>query len=332
MLLQTGDWRIRFVPARDPLGEFRRTSYLWHPRKKIAFIEMAKVSGLALVPPSRRNPWKTTTFGLGQVVQAALKEKPRTILLGLGGSATHDAGCGMAQALGAHLLDVKGRPIAWGAEGLAALSRMDLSKLRTLVGKTKIIGWTDIRAPLAGAIHFAPQKGATAKDMPGLSRALASFAKVAARDAGKTVSQIPGGGAAGGLGAGLAAYFGAALQSGFVGVALETGLARAIAGADLVITGEGYVDAQSLMGKGVGEVCSRAAKNKVPVLCVAGGVDKDALRKFPASSVRFVSLTDAQTSRREAMQNFARIAEGKLEKVLRETISSGGTGGSTASR
>ena len=247
-----------------------------------AVIEMASASGLSLVAPGKRNPLVATTFGTGELIRAALDRGVRKILIGIGGSATVDGGEGVARALGARLLDDKGRELPPGGGALVNLDRIDTSGMdaRVKSRRVEVEVACDVDNPLTGptgaAQVYGPQKGASAQDVHVLAAGLVRWAEVIRRDLGVDVRGIPGGGAAGGLGVGLVAFMGGRLISGVQMVLKAVDLAGKMQGASLVITGEGRVDRQSAYGKtpvGVGEI---AAKLGVPAVVIAGSVGEGA--------------------------------------------------------
>jgi glycerate kinase len=238
-----------------------------------AVIEMAAAAGLVLVPEEQRNPGIATTYGVGELIRAALDADAKRIIVGLGGSATNDGGAGMAQALGVRLLDANGQEIATGGQALAQLARIDVLDLDERLDNCIVLGATDVKNPLTGpagaSLVYGPQKGATPEVARELDEALANYAEVIRRDLLVEVD-VPGAGAAGGLGAGLIAFLGADLRPGFELVAEIVRLRERIRGADLVITGEGRLDGQTQYGKTVAGVARMAAEEGVPVIAVPG--------------------------------------------------------------
>lgn len=241
-----------------------------------AVIEMAAAAGLALVPPERRDPLVTATAGVGELIRAALDRGARHLVVGLGGSATNDGGAGMATALGARLLDHQGRPIGPGGGALADLARIDLSGLDPRLADCAIEVACDVDNPLVGpdgaSAVFGPQKGATPAMVAALDHGLARFAAAIEAATGRAVADLPGGGAAGGLGAGLHALVGARLRPGAAIVMEAVGLDAAVADADLVITGEGRIDGQTIHGKTPVGVATVAKRHGKPVIAIAGSL------------------------------------------------------------
>jgi glycerate 2-kinase len=276
-----------------------------------AVIESARAIGLSLLDPARRDPRRTTSRGVGDLLRCAFDQGASRVLVCLGGSATNDAGVGMAAALGARFLDAQGRPIPDGGQALLGLTHVDLTGLDHRLRTIDIVGLTDVRNPLCGpsgaSVTFAPQKGATEGDAWMLDRALAHLAAVTARDIGVSFSDEPGAGAAGGLGFGLAAFCGASLRSGAEEVARTLRLERRAADADLVITGEGAVDASSFEGKVVGTVLGLADVVRTPAVVLCGRAE------VAPPGVDLVSLTATQGA--DAALGNARLA---LERAAEE--------------
>ncbi len=267
----------------DPLGRPMRARFgMLGVSERTAVVEMAAASGLALVPPELRDPLRTTTFGTGQLILAALDEGAERIIVGVGGSATTDGGCGAAQALGVLFLEESGRPCVCGLAGggLESIAKIDMTDRDPRLANVDIRVACDVTNPLTGpdgaAAVYSPQKGATAETVHRLEAALAHLAELCRRDLGVNVEHMSGAGAAGGLAGGLVAFAGAKLTPGLDLVAETVGLADRLVGADLCITGEGMLDAQSLSGKTAVGVARLAADAGVPVVCIPGQFDREA--------------------------------------------------------
>jgi glycerate kinase len=242
-----------------------------------AVVEMAAAAGLLRLARDELNALFATTYGVGELIAAALEQGAREIIVGVGGSATVDGGSGAMHALGARLLDGDGQELAPGGGSLKRLQSIDLSGVDARLLDARVPVASDVRNVLCGeagaAIMFGPQKGASPEEARMLDEALANFAEVVRRDLGVDVRAMPGSGAAGGLGAGLAALCGATIESGFELVAEVTDLRAAIASCDVVITGEGRLDAQSTYGKTTFGVAGLAREAGKPVGVIAGAVD-----------------------------------------------------------
>ncbi len=262
-----------------PLGQPVSAFYGLSGDEHTAFIEMAAASGLELVPIAQRNALITTSWGTGELIKHALDRGVEHIIIGIGGSATNDGGAGMIQALGARLLDNAGNDLAFGGAALSQLAQIDISGLDARIKACRIEVACDVTNPLTGeqgaSAVFGPQKGATAAEIAQLDRALAHYATLIRRDLDIDVLHIAGGGAAGGMGAALHAFCQAELRSGIEIVTEALGLAGQIQDADLVITGEGRIDSQSVHGKvpvGVARVAKQFDK---PVIAIAGSLTAD---------------------------------------------------------
>ena len=271
--------RIIHVPVTGPLGERVDGFYGLSGDEQSAFIEMAAASGLELVPPSQRNPLKTTSWGTGELIRHALDAGVKHIIIGIGGSATNDGGAGMVQALGAKLLDAKEQAIGQGGEVLENLAHIDLSGLDKRLTACRIEVACDVTNPLVGkegaSAVFGPQKGATPEMIESLDNGLAHYARIIARDLDIDVLNLAGGGAAGGMGAALYAFCGAQLRQGIEIVTDALHLDEQVVDADLVITGEGRIDSQTIHGKvpvGVAKIAKRYTK---AVIGIAGSLRAD---------------------------------------------------------
>ena len=278
MVAATGG-RKETVTVSGPLGEPVEAFYGLTGDGDTAVIEMAAASGLALVPPDRRNPLLTNSRGTGELIRAALDAGARRFILGIGGSATNDGGAGMVQALGARLLDLEGRELDGSGGDLARLERIDVSALDPRLAECRIEVACDVDNPLTGArgasAVFGPQKGATPEMVQALDANLARLARIVGRDLGVAVDTVPGAGAAGGMGAAMLAFFGATLKPGIEIVTAAVDLDTHVRDADLVITGEGRIDFQTVHGKtpiGVARVAKRHGK---PVIGIAGSLGAD---------------------------------------------------------
>ena len=278
MVAATGG-RKETVTVSGPLGEPVEAFYGLTGEGDTAVIEMAAASGLALVPPDRRNPLLTSSRGTGELIRAALDAGARRFILGIGGSATNDGGAGMVQALGARLLDLEGRELDGSGGDLARLERIDVSALDPRLAECRIEVACDVDNPLTGArgasAVFGPQKGATPEMVQALDANLARFARIVERDLGVAVDAVPGAGAAGGMGAAMLAFFGATLKPGIEIVTAAVDLDDHVRDADLVITGEGRIDFQTVHGKtpiGVARVAKRHGK---AVIGIAGSLGAD---------------------------------------------------------
>ncbi|WP_173636281.1 glycerate kinase [Paramixta manurensis] len=271
--------RIINLDVTGPLGEPVAAFYGVSGDERCAFIEMAAASGLERVPSSRRDPWVTTSYGTGELIRDALDNGVKHFIIGIGGSATNDGGAGMVQALGARLLNARGEALGFGGGALLDLAHIDISALDARIKHCRFEVACDVTNPLTGeegaSAIFGPQKGATPERVKQLDAALAHYACVIQRDLGIDVLTIPGGGAAGGMGAALHAFCQADLRRGIEIVTDALGLDALVKEATWVITGEGRIDSQTLQGKvpvGVAKVAKRYHK---PVIGIAGSLSND---------------------------------------------------------
>lgn len=268
------------VDVLSPLGNTTHTYFGMLGDGKTAVVEMALASGLPLVPKQKRNPSVTTTYGTGQLIKAALDQGCSKLIVGVGGSATNDGGAGMAQALGAKLLDEDGRELTFGGGQLHNLASIDISGIDPRLKKIQTVVACDVNNPLCGmrgaTAVYGPQKGADVDMVAFLDYALEHYSTVIQRDLGKAVRDIPGAGAAGGLGAGLIAFLDAELRPGVEIVLQATDFTSKVRSADLVITAEGKLDAQTSRGKAPVGVARAAKQFNVPVIAMAGGIADEA--------------------------------------------------------
>jgi glycerate kinase len=277
-LIDATNGKIFNEKTLNPLGEEITSRFGILGEKNIAIIEMASTSGLELISPEKRNPYITTTYGTGQLMLKSLEQNVEEIILGIGGSATNDGGAGMLQALGAKLLDKNGNEIGFGGYELSKLDKIDFSNLDKRLKNIKILVACDVTNPLTGkngsSYIFGKQKGATPEMIEVLDENLLHYSKIIKRDLDFDVNDIPGAGAAGGLGAGLLTL-GAILKKGIEIVIEANELDKKVQGADLVITGEGSIDGQTRFGKTPYGVVSVAKKYNIPTVTLAGNVGKD---------------------------------------------------------
>lgn len=271
--------RIVHVKVTGPLGKPVDAFYGLSGDERSAFIEMAAASGLELVPSGLRDPLKTTSWGTGELIRHALDAGVEHIIIGIGGSATNDGGAGMMQALGARLLDSQQNEIAPGGAALETLAQIEIGQLDTRLAACRIEVACDVTNPLTGnegaSAVFGPQKGATPEMIVRLDKALAHYAQLIARDLNVDVSGLAGGGAAGGMGAALYAFCGAELRRGIEIVTDALQLDACVVDADLVITGEGRIDSQTVHGKVPVGVASVAKRYNKPVIGIAGSLTAD---------------------------------------------------------
>ncbi|WP_274571151.1 glycerate kinase [Neisseria leonii] len=313
--------RLETVEVTSPTGGRHRAQFAVSGDGETAVLEMAAASGLHLVPPSERNPLTASSYGTGELIRAALDLGVKRIILGIGGSATNDAGAGMLCALGARLTDEAGRPLAAGGAALARLARLDLSGLDRRLHDVDIQTACDVDNPLCGAngasAVFGPQKGADAAMVAQLDAALRRFADVARHDCGTDMADVAGAGAAGGMGGGLLLLPQVRLRPGVEIVAEAVGLAEKVAAADWVITGEGRMDGQSIRGKTPVGVAKTAKRFGKPVIALVGGVGRDYAAVYGYGIDAVVPVLQRIDSRENILAAAAQNIEAAAENTAR---------------
>lgn len=311
------------LTVHDPL--FRPTTAIYgiSAAGDQAFIEMAAASGLMLLTKQERNPLFTTSLGTGEMIRDALTRKVKNIVLGIGGSATNDAGIGMATALGYKFCDAAGDPLKPVGENLIHIRYIDTSEVISLPSDVKVVALCDVTNPLCGpegaAAVYGPQKGADARAVALLDAGLRNFRRVVHKFL-KTTVDFPGAGAAGGLGAGARVFLKAAMRSGVEYMIQTTGLAHKIASADLVITGEGKLDRQTLSGKVVSHVARLAREACKPVVVICGKNDLTEAEIAAMGIRKVVALADENTSPEFAMEHAAALVTEKLIRASRHVF------------
>ncbi|MGX1927725.1 glycerate kinase [Flagellimonas sp. 2504JD4-2] len=264
------------VSVKDPLFRDIASSYLFSKEKNVAFVEMSEASGYKLLEKEELNCLRTTSYGMGQLIAHAVQQGAKEVVLGIGGSATNDAGMGVASALGYQFLDGEGNPLAPIGENLVKVSKIDVSNVLPELKNIKIKVACDVNNPLYGkdgaAYVYAPQKGASPQEVVFLDSGLQNFAKVVQQQFGMDVQQITGAGAAGGMGAGTKVFLDADLISGIDLIKEIADFDNAIDGADWIVTGEGQLDGQTLSGKTIDGVMQSAKAKNIPVAALCGSV------------------------------------------------------------
>lgn len=320
MIAATGG-KLLTSPATGPLGDPVAATWGILGDGKTAVIEMAAASGIGLVRAERLDPLSATSYGTGELILAALEAGCRDIVVGLGGSATNDAGAGMAQALGARLLDRRGHKLARGGGALADLARIDVAGLDGRLASSHVSAACDVTNRLLGrngaSWIYGPQKGANAEMCRRLDDALSNFAAVVETDLGVAVGDIPGAGAAGGLGAGLIAFLGARLMPGIDIISDAVKLAERLEGAGLVLTGEGRLDGQTLSGKTVAGVAARARARGIPVVAIAGQLSGDLTKLRRRGVSAALSIAPGPITLDEAVDAAARLIADAAERAIR---------------
>lgn len=325
LVLATGG---RFVSAEvsGPLQEPVSATYGILGSGRTAVIEVAAACGLPLVPEARRDPLVTTTLGVGELILDAIGQGCREFVIGLGGSATNDAGIGMLHALGYRFYSERGELSSFGGQALADIRRIDASGAHPLLKECSFRIACDVNNPLYGpngaAYVYGPQKGASQAVVEQLDRGLESFARTVLSELGLDIGSLEGAGAAGGLGAAFAGFLQGRLESG-IGLVLDVvGMEEKLRGADIVITGEGKLDGQTSMGKAPLGVASLAKQHGIPVIALAGGVTKEASALNEVGVTSYFSIVGAPISLEQAMDpanardNLRRTAE-QLFRLIR---------------
>ncbi|MCY3724754.1 MAG: glycerate kinase [Candidatus Poribacteria bacterium] len=286
-----------------------------------AVIEMASASGLTLVKPHERNPLRTTTYGTGELIHTALEAGCRRLIIGIGGSATNDGGAGMAEALGVRLLDTNGKQIQRGGGSLGQLASIDVTNLHPAIAETETVVACDVNNPLTGpdgASHvYGPQKGATPEMIETLDGHLAHFDEVLMQTLGKSFNDIPGAGAAGGLGAGLMAFLNAELRLGVDIMIDAVNLKERVKGATVVFTGEGQLDFQTAFGKTPVGVAKVAKAYGIPVIAIAGGIAEGAEAVYDAGIDAMLGIVQEPMSLEDAVTDASRLIADTAEQAAR---------------
>ena len=318
---------VRSASVTGPLGERIEAQWGALGDGNTAMIEMARTSGLALVPRESRNPLLTTTYGLGEAIAQALDEGFRKFIIGIGGSATNDAGAGMAQALGVRLLDREGHDLPHRGDGLARLASIDVSGLDERARESTFLVACDVSNPLTGpegaSAIYGPQKGATPQMVETLDAALHRFAEVVRDDLGRDIEELPGAGAAGGLGGGFVAFLDAELRAG-VNIVLDlVDMESHLERADLVITGEGCLDYQTIYKKAPIGVALMAKERGIPVVCVSGSLGARYGLVHDHGIAAAAAITSSPMSLDESTANAAELIAAATEQAMRFIVVGG---------
>lgn len=314
-LVDATNGKIYYVETTDPLGNKIQSKFGILGSNDIAILEMASTSGLELVPRDKRNPMITTTYGTGELIKKAMDMGVKTILVGIGGSATNDGGAGMLQALGGKLLDKNNKQIGFGGGELSKITKIDLSEIDSRIKDVNFIVACDVQNPLTGengaSNIFGRQKGASEEMVKILDENLRHYAKIIKENLNIDIENVPGSGAAGGLGAGLMAFLSANLKKGIDIVIEYTDLDRKMKNADLVITGEGSIDAQTRFGKTPYGVITVAKKYNIPNITLAGNIGKDIEILYDYGFDAIFSIMQGVDTLENALKN----GKGNLEKT-----------------
>ncbi len=311
----------RTVTVTGPLDDPVVASFGLLGDGRTAVLEMASASGLWLVPPALRDPLRATTRGTGQLLLAALEAGARRVIVGIGGSATNDGGAGLGQALGFRLLDTHGRELEPGGGELDRLARIERTDQVAVLGSATIAVACDVTNPLCGprgaSAVYGPQKGATPEMVERLDRNLAHFADVVERDLDVAVRDIPGSGAAGGLGGGLVAFAGGRLEGGVNLVIEAVNLRERLHAADLCLTGEGALDGQSAFGKTAVGVARLAHSLRCPTLAIAGSIGPGAEAVLEQGVDAYFSICPGPVHIDEAIERASELLENATAQAVR---------------
>lgn len=320
-LVESSGGKIMETNVADPTGKPIVAQWGAMGDGNTAVIEMARTSGLALLTLEERDPLNATTYGLGEIIVSALNKGFRKFIVGIGGSATNDAGAGMAQALGIRLMDREGKNLVFGGAALQNLSVIDTSSIDQRVLESNFQIACDVNNPLTGpegaSAVYGPQKGATEENVRQLDSALGVFAEVTKRDLGKDISNLEGAGAAGGLGAGMIAFVEGHLRAG-VDIVLDTvNLAEKLESADLVITGEGSIDFQTVYNKAPIGVARMAKARGIPTIGISGMLGKNYQIVHNHGIDAALSIANGPISLEESLQNAPSLISEAVEESLR---------------
>jgi glycerate 2-kinase len=320
LIAATGAER-RQLNVQDALGRPRQAAWGWLSDQRTAFIELAEASGLQHLEIDERNALHTSTVGVGELLLAALDQGAEKALLLLGGSATNDGGAGMLQALGARFLDQHGEQLPHGGAALNQLASLELNGLDPRLAKLTLEAAVDVDNPLLGergaSAVFGPQKGASPEEVEQLDRALGHFADISAHALGDDYRTLPGAGAAGGMGFAAKAFLNATLKPGIEMIMQQAEMASLLARADLVITGEGRLDGQSLAGKTPIGVSRAAKRLRKPVIVLAGSLGDGWQACFDEGVTAAFALADGPMTLADALPRTAELLEARCESLLR---------------
>jgi glycerate kinase len=312
---------MREATVKDPLGRDIKAFYGVLEGDEAVIIEMAQASGLPLLQVGERNPLITTSFGTGQLIRHCLDEGYRHILIGLGGSATNDAGMGMLKALGVEFLDIEGVSLPEGGESLSRLERIETSNMDPRLKETSFIAVSDVNNSLCGmdgaSYVFGPQKGANPQEVVLLDEALRRFGDIVKNQLNLDITSMRGSGAAGGMGAAAIAFLQAEMRSGIDLVTEYYNFDKHILTADMVITGEGRLDSQTLSGKVISGVCKRAKNHDVPVVALCGSVELSSKAMDEIGLTACLSIVNGPCRLEEAFDHAYEWTIERTEQMMR---------------
>ncbi|QGQ94854.1 glycerate kinase [Paenibacillus psychroresistens] len=309
------------VTVTDPLGAPVEAMYGIIEPNATCIIEMASASGLCLLTEDQRNPLLATTYGTGELIKHALDAGCRNFILAIGGSATNDGGAGMLQALGMKLIDTSGQSVGTGGAALQYISAIDDSKFDPRIAESSFLLACDVQNPFIG-LHgatrvYGPQKGATLEMVENLESYMTAWADIIGAKTGIKLHEMPGAGAAGGIGGAFLAFFPVEMKRGIDVVIQYSQLCDHLEGTDLVITGEGQIDAQTASGKTPMGVAQAALKYGVPTIVLAGSIGNGIEQLYPYGIVSVHSIVNSPMSLQTAIEKAAELLEQRAEQVIR---------------
>ncbi|MFO7294739.1 MAG: glycerate kinase [Clostridia bacterium] len=320
-LVTAAKGEYRTVEVMGPLPEMRVKAKYGIIHGKTAVIEMAQASGLPLIPTGKRDPLNATTYGTGELIRKALDEGIRDFIIGIGGSATNDGGIGAAQALGVKFLDRFGKEVGLGGKQLQHIEKIILDDMDPRIKESTITVICDVSNPLTGphgaTAVYGPQKGVTEETFNILESGMKNYERLIKETTGMDMSKVPGSGAAGGLGAALVAFFGAVLKPGIDTILDYVRFEELIEGADLVITGEGRIDGQSLYGKVPVGIARRCKSKGVKVIAIVGGMGPGAQKVYDCGIASIMPIVNAPISLDEAIARSQELLKDAADRMFR---------------
>lgn len=320
-LVTAAKGEYRTVEVMGPLPEMRVKAKYGIIHGKTAVIEMAQASGLPLIPTGKRDPLNATTYGTGELIRKALDEGIRDFIIGIGGSATNDGGIGAAQALGVKFLDGSGKEVGLGGKQLQHIEKIILDDMDPRIKESTITVICDVSNPLTGphgaTAVYGPQKGVTEETFNILESGMKNYERLIKETTGMDMSKVPGSGAAGGLGAALVAFFGAVLKPGIDTILDYVRFEELIEGADLVITGEGRIDGQSLYGKVPVGIARRCKSKGVKVIAIVGGMGPGAQKVYDCGIASIMPIVNAPISLDEAIARSQELLKDAADRMFR---------------
>lgn len=319
-IMATGGRKVG-VQVTGPIGHHVDAAYGLLPSGNVAVIEMAQASGITLITTDERSPLTATTYGTGELIKKALDDGCRSFILALGGSATNDGGAGMLQALGMRLLDDAGNEVAWGGGQLKHIQTIDDSEWDARIAESQFLIATDVQNPLLGpdgaTYIYGPQKGVTPNMLEQLEQNMTAWADLIEQTNGVRLHELAGAGAAGGLCGAFLAFFPTTIKRGIDVVIQYTSIHAHLDGADLVITGEGQIDAQTASGKTPMGIAQEAQKYNVPTIALAGSVGQGIDKLYEHGIMAVFSIMSGPMTLQQAMDHAAELIESTTEQVMR---------------